>query len=31
MHFSQQKKKGHSRIASWVIENLLEMRPNQPK
>ena len=24
-------KKGRGRIASWVIENLLEMRPNRPK
>ena len=25
------KKKGRGRIASWVIENLLEMRLNRPK
>ena len=25
------KKKGRGRIASSVIENLLEMRPNRPK
>ena len=27
----KKKKKGRGRIASWVIENLLEMRPNRPK
>ena len=27
----KKEKKGRGRIASWVIENLLEMRPNRPK
>ena len=27
----KKKKKGRGRIASWVIENLLEMRLNRPK
>ena len=30
MHFLQ-KKRGRGRVASSVIENLLEMRPNRPK
>ena len=30
-HKKNTKKKGRARIASWVIENLLEMRPNRPK
>ena len=29
--FFTKKKKERGRIASWVIENLLEMRPNRPK
>ena len=29
--FTTTKKKGRGCIVSWVIENLLEMRPNRPK
>ena len=29
--FFTKKKKGRGRVASSVMENLLEMRPNRPK